>query len=382
MLANAYLPAITAIFGAGASLLLAIVLELPILLFFWPQPKRLAAWVLLANLVSAAAGMVPVLHNTGPGMTVDPWEVHQHWLRTYFLHVGLLFVVTLISEGAVYALLNRRTAARITWSRLLAGLLVSNLASYAVLAGVMLYGIRPDHSVQLLPDTAWLKSCDERVWFVEPLSHHLCSIRLDGSDRRIETAEPLARFDTGFYCVSPYAILPDRQSVLFVAPDLQWRVVEAGKTRSLDIKVPTPDRGGNICTQVETSFTAALKRFSETQKIDKAQIWSNINSMTAHPVVMSDQTGAYKATTVIAGGGESGFGLHVEGPDTKLTFKIPAGPAYLVCTEPALLPERKLVVFRCSAWIMVMDIESRRVGRLVQGDSFIMMAAAFRPDAE
>ncbi len=64
MLANAYLPGIVAIFGGAASLLLAIVLEVPILKLIWRRPLvRLAGWVLLANLVSAAVGTMVELHH-------------------------------------------------------------------------------------------------------------------------------------------------------------------------------------------------------------------------------------------------------------------------------------------------------------------------------
>lgn len=378
MLANAYLPAIAAVFGGAVSLLLAIVLELPILRLIWRRPLvRLAGWVLLANLASAVAGMVPVDRNVGPGMTADPWEVAQHWPRAYAIHLGLLLTLTLVVEGVVYAVMNRRAVQRVPGRRLLGGILAGNVASYAVLAGLMLWRVSPDRSVHVLPDTAWLGPCDERVWFVEPGSHQLCSIRLDGADRRVEVAEPLGRFDIYFYDVSLYALLPDSRSMVFVSPDLEWRVAEAGATRSLGTRVQSHEEGLAACWEVSASLPAVLQALGLPTEADRPQVWSNIDDRTAHPVAMSDEVGAYRATTIIAGGGGSGFGLSVEGPHWKTEFKIPAGPAYLACTEPAILPDRKLVVFRCSAWIMVMDIASGRVGRLVQGDSIVAAAPVF-----
>ncbi len=93
--------------------------------------------------------------------------------------------------------------------------------------------------------------------------------------------------------------------------------------------------------------------------------------------MMTDEVGPYRVETMLAGGGRSGFGLFVTGPQESIDFGIPAGPAYLACTEPFILPDPKLVVFRCSAWIMVMDIESQRAGRLVEGDSIVAVAPAF-----
>ncbi|MCE5327699.1 MAG: hypothetical protein LLG01_14940, partial [Planctomycetaceae bacterium] len=77
----------------------------------------------------------------------------------------------------------------------------------------------------------------------------------------------------------------------------------------------------------------------------------------------------------------AGFGLSVKGHGEVRRFQVPATAAgsvlYLACAEPSILPERKLVVFRCSAWIMIMDIETGRAGRLVEGDSIVTMAPAF-----
>jgi hypothetical protein len=378
MLANAYLPAITAIFGAAASLLLAIVLELPILKMIWRRPLlRLAGWVLIANLVSAAVGMVPVFNDTGPGMGADPWEASQHWLRAYASRVALLFALTLLTEGAVYLILNRRALQRVPSPSLLIGILVGNLASYTVLFGLMLWGMWPDRSAQLLPDTNWLHAGDDRLWFVEPGSHHLCSIRLDGKDRRTELAEPLGRFDIGGFDGSVYAVLPGQHAIAFLSPDRDWRVHEPAGTRSLAITAEPNQRGFLDWRQVAEPFPKVIEKLREPENHDPDQVWSNTNPRLRNPVVMSDEAQGYHVRTVVAGGAGSGFGLSVEGPNRKLELKIPAGPAYLVCSEPAILPDRKLVVFRCSAWIMVMDIESGRTGRLVEGDSVVAVAPAF-----
>ncbi len=378
MLANAYLPGIVAIFGAVASLLLAIILELPILKLIWRRPLlRLAGWVLLANLLSAAVGMVPVFNDAGPGVTADPWEFNQQAASRFARQVGVLLAITLISEGLVYFALNRRAAQRITGGRLIAGLMICNLASYGVLVGLSAPGSRSVPSDQFLKDTAWLGPCEQRIWFVEAGSHHLCSIRLDGTDRRTEVAEAMGRFDVGWFEGSFYALGPEQDSIMFLGPDLEWRVHGPAGTRSLGIK-SQPDSRGVLDRE---KAAEALQRISGLENKGLGPIWANLNPQLRDPVYMWDQAEGYQADTMIAGGGAAGFGLSVKGHGKDVRFKIPAtvaGPLYLVCSEPAILPERKLVVFRCSAWIMVMDIESGRVGRLVQGDSIVAVAPAFK----
>lgn len=377
MLANAYLPAIMAIFGAGASLVLAILLELPILRLVWRRPwLRLAGWVLAANLVSAGVGIAALWNNTGPGMTADPLAVNRTWLQTYATRVTGLLVLTLILEGLVYLALNRGAKSQLRAGRLLGGLFVGNFASYGVLAGLVLSGMRPDGSTTLLPDTGWLSPTVERIWFVEPGTHHLCSIRLDGTDRRTEVAEPLGRFETGFYDVSLYAVVPERQSFAFVASDGQWRLAEPEGTRSLGLAAPRTSRRALDGIGVSGQLPQVLKA-TGLSKTPRPRVWSNVLPRTCRPVFMKDEAGEWSADTVIAGGGGSGYGLTVGSVDARRTVRIPAGPAFLACCEPAVLPDRGLVVFRCSAWIMVMDIATGRVGRVAEGDSLVAAAPVY-----
>lgn len=377
MLANAYLPGLIAIFGAAASLVLAIVLEVPILKLIWRRPLlRLAGWVLLANLISAVVGMVPVFNDAGPGMTADPWEFNQQAESRFAGRVGTLLALTLISEGLVYFALNMRAGQRISGGRLIAGLVICNLASYSVLVGLSASGKRGVPSDQFLKDTAWLGPCEQRIWFVEPGSYHLCSIRLDGTGRLTEIAEPLGRFNLGWSDGSFYVLLPARDSTMFLGPDHDWRVQGPAGTRSLGIKTEPGGRGDLD----RESVVQAMEQANKPENDDPGQVWSNTNPRLRDTVSMSDEVGAYRVSTYLAGGGGSGFGLNVEGPDKQIHFRVPAtlaGPLYLACSEPAILPERKLVVFRCSAWIMVMDIETGRVGRLVEGDSIVTLAPAF-----
>jgi hypothetical protein len=39
--------------------------------------------------------------------------------------------------------------------------------------------------------------------------------------------------------------------------------------------------------------------------------------------------------------------------------------------------EVNLVVFRCGGWVCVMDPQTRQVGRLARGDSFVLESAWF-----
>lgn len=380
MLANAYMPAITAIFTGIFTLLLAMSVELPVLKLIWRRHLLVTVgWVLLANLASAAIGFVRTFYDAGPGWTADPWEVYQQnisWTRG--IGVAILLILTLASEGAVYCFFGRLTKPRLSWLKLLVGLLASNLASYGIILTLIIWGGSPQQNTDFRSDTSWLHPCNERVWFVEPGSHHLCSICLDGTDLRKEVKEPLGRFMTYQYNASLYAIIPETKAVLYVSREREWCIAKGGTITSLGMSVQQGDHGYLRDSNVFEVFPAALRIVDERENIDLDAVWSNINPRLYSFVTVSDEAGGFHAQSSIHGGGGSGTGLELKGPTGDIDFKISAGPGSLPCNEPAILPDRKLVVFRCSAWIMVMDLESRLVGRLVPGDSLVAVAPAFK----
>ncbi len=97
------------------SVAVAVVIETPILWLWWRR-TNLWRWVLAANAASLVGGLLPafVLNALpGPAGSVDPWQ----WYATAWLDVlrfcGVVFLVTVVVEGLVYARMHRKDASQV-----------------------------------------------------------------------------------------------------------------------------------------------------------------------------------------------------------------------------------------------------------------------------
>ena len=180
-----------------ASLIVAVVIETPLLRLLW---GRRGIWwsVLGANVASFAVGVVPtILMNIfqAPGPSVDPWEWHQTFWLKLLAYAAALFILTQIVEGGIYLRMNRRFEAPVPNRRLLWATVLANFASYIPLTGYLLYTARDVGDFAFLPDARWMKADDTRVYFADQRTNQINSIRLDGTDRRLESSAVLGRFE-------------------------------------------------------------------------------------------------------------------------------------------------------------------------------------------
>ena len=367
-----------------ASLVVAVLIETPVLWVWWRR-KRLWLWVPFANVLSLLAGLFPatllyVLPHPGEG--IDPWEwYHTAWARV-LVFTGIVWLVTVSVELLVYWWMNRTSAVRLSRGRLVLGTVAANVLSYVPMIAYLLYTGGHTGDFEFRPDTTWVAADDTRVYFVEQTSNRLHSIRLDGSDRRVELEDVLGRFESDTQATAVYALLEGDARVLFVGADRQWYVHDAEGSRRLDVALPR--RGGrSFRADVTRSLRAALVEAGVVLPVSG-------DDSGLEGVYLSSSTrfewdrgrGELKGGLISSGMtvySGAGMGLRVPGEpsESMLSFGVAAGALALACNNPAVLPDDNTVVFRCGDSILVMDHARRRVGRLVRGDSLLLKLPEF-----
>lgn len=216
MLADAINFPLVLLFGVGVLIpLLAfqVGVEGAVLARCWRIPFReLARCVFLANCWSLAAGIPVKIFNAWMYSWLLPSDLTGFFtLYPYAVALGTLiyFLVTWIVESR-YAMKWLKSAGHpVSRSRLWSGVLVANLATYAVLAPVHYLATRPIHNVQeFTTNTAWANRPPTRMLYIDTATRHLQSIDSDGSQP--ETVVPLP--------VADYQVSADLNLCLFRAP--------------------------------------------------------------------------------------------------------------------------------------------------------------------
>lgn len=366
------------------SLVVAVVIETPVLWLWWRR-RSVWRWVLGANIASLALGILPaILWNIAPspGESVNPWEWHQTVAGKVLVFSGAVFVMTVLVEGAFYVWMNRKAGASLSARRIAIATLTTNAISYMPMVAYLVTQARSTGDFELLPDATWVTADDTRVYFVDQASDTLHSIRLDGSDRRVELNETLGRFEGEVEHTAFYALLDDDPRILFVAPDRYWHVFDGESDHRLSIALPEY-HGRAHPGDVAISLQVALAEIGITRPLptgDQSLDGVYLSSSTRFDWTRKSRTlKEYQIASGMTPYSGAGRGLVFWDEDVPktLTFRVWAGFLSLACNNPAVLPDENTVVFRCGDSIMVMDFAKRRVGRLVRGDSLAIKLPQF-----
>ena len=364
------------------SLVVAFAIETPVLRLCWKR-KRIWRWVLAANVLSLAVGVLPTIlwfRQPSPGELVDPWQWYQTiWLDVLRFSI-LIFLLTVFVEAATYLCINRKVKAGLSLRRIAITTLVANTISYVPMVALLVHDARTTGSFTFLPDTTWIAAGDTRAYFVDQTSNQIHSIRLDGSDLRRELDDVLGRFLGEVHPTAFYALLDDDPRILYVAPDRQWYVSDGDSTDRLSVSLP--DFYGNAYPgDVGVSLRKALEEVGVPQTSPEQDYVSDgayLSSCTRFEwKVTSRQPGPYRIWSGQTPYPGTGHGLGLWNDEESYGFKIWAGFLSLACNNPAVLPDDNTVVFRCGDSLMVMDIAQRRVGRLTRGDSLLLKLPQF-----
>ena len=167
-----------------------------ILRCLWRVPFcEMVRFTFRANCWSLVAGIPTKILNAGLYGTLLPRDIPEYFARYPFVvGVGTLiyFVVTVLVEFACAWRWRRVNEALLTQRTLWFGILLANLATYAVLAPLHYYATRPMNDVrEFTQDVRWSSHPDTRVVFADSIDGHLMIMRLGGSV--VETIVPGVR---------------------------------------------------------------------------------------------------------------------------------------------------------------------------------------------
>lgn len=173
--------------------------EALVLKIIWQKPYGKLCWfALAANLWSLLAGIPAKFLNSYLYADLLPQDIPGFFARyASVAAIGSLvyFVITLLVEG-VYALgWSKRQGLALTGGRIWQGILLANIATYAVLAPLSYYLTKPGTSIRTFTnDTRWAANPDTAVLFVDGSDGFLKSMRLDGSGLKTIVPVPMTDY--------------------------------------------------------------------------------------------------------------------------------------------------------------------------------------------
>lgn len=343
---------------------------------FWLLLRRLS-WrigvlVIAANMASAFIGGLPrvfkdsLLHED---CTSDPWEISSHYWGDFLPTVLLLFAATCIVEFLCVLPLMRRDWGAFRPRRLLSATVAGNVLSYALLVFII-WRLPPQGAgdFQFVPDTHWVPPSTRRVFYVDPFTERLCSIRLDGSGQQFESNEKALRFDWFLDSMSIYAVDSAARRVLYVDERRRWWSREGGKEQLLGRDLPENCRMRHeLMQELPALLTGRPAGASATAESLPGVFFSGGGHYWRRKA--SGEFGEVETHIIWA---IRNRGVTVNSGGLKLHFGIKHRVREMFCRDPEVLDRERLVLFRCGGWIMVMDPVKRKVGRLVRGESMVI----------
>jgi hypothetical protein len=206
------------VFGLGLMVLVPLMafevfLEAFVLKLTWKVTFRsLCVFTLVANLLSLVAGIPIKILNAFFYGAFLPEDLPGFFARyPLAVCIGTLFyfAVTVAVEGAYAFRWLRRQGHALQGALVWKGILLANVASYAVVAPLHYFATRPMSQVQEFTTNArWATQATNTICFVHHGTQNLQAVQLDGSDER--TIVPIP--------VTDYLLSADLKICLFRAP--------------------------------------------------------------------------------------------------------------------------------------------------------------------
>lgn len=323
-------------------MLFQVAVEGGILSRLWRIPfRQLVKVVFVANCWSLIAGIPTKILIAWLYDSVLPNDLIGFFRFYPFAAAGgtfVYFVITIFVEG--FYLSRRVKEAGMPTSKFWSGVVIANLATYAVLAPLDYFGNRPDHNVrEFTADSSWAAKPPMQIVYIDSKSGFLKSVFSDGSEPRTLVSSQ----------VTNYIVTSNSEAILFQDP--------AGVQRTCQIATGKV-ASGNLDLSVTNSVTSE------------------------HPVEGnwqdSDEFGEWRAWA------ERGLGnslyIYRTNDNRGSSVRVAVNPGLLhianfgyYFTHPAFISSGRECLFQCGEFIYLLDIENRRVGKLAEGTNFAVL---------
>jgi hypothetical protein len=307
----------------------------------WGIPfKQLTRAVFVANCWSLVAGIPTKILNAWLYNSILPNDLLGFFKYYPFAAVAgtfVYFAITVFVEG--FYLSRCVKEAGMPTSKFWKGVVVANLATYAVLAPLNYFGTRPDQNIkEFTSNTSWAAKPPSQILYIDSESGHLKSIFSDGSNARTLVSSQ----------VTNYVVASNLQAIVF-----QDR---AGVQRTYQLAT-----GQNGPTNADLQLTNSLNSEHHDQIA-----WQ-----------VSDETGERRAWA------EPGLGnslyVYRTNHDRGDSVRVAVNPGLLHLPNfrfsfehPVFISGGRECLFQSGEFIYVLDIENRRVGKLAHGTNFAL----------
>lgn len=192
------------VLGVGLVVLIPLIIfevfvEAFILKKAWHLPYgQLCSFAFFANLWSLLAGIPTKILNASVYSQLLPDDIPGFFAR-YPLAIAIgsfiYFVVTLLVEGVCASRWRQRMQLQIPAAVIWRGILLANIATYAVLAPLHYYATRPGNQIrEFTNDTRWTASPGTQVLFTDASCGFLRVIQLDGTAAETIVPVPVADY--------------------------------------------------------------------------------------------------------------------------------------------------------------------------------------------
>jgi hypothetical protein len=331
-------------------MLFQIAVEGGILCCAWRIPfKQLVRPVFLANCWSLVAGIPVKILNATIYSYLLPYDLAGYFARyPLAITVGTLvfLVVTILVEAVSLSRWLKREFLVRTRARIWLGVLVANIATYAVLGPLHYLGTRPVHDVkEFSTDTAWAKQPPTQIVYIDSESGHLKSIYSDGS--KPATLVPQA--------VKDYLVTSNLDLVLFHDQQgVRWLY-----------RTDTNQREQGDAEHAKLLNTQPI--FGSEGKED----WGG-----------NDSFKDWKAWAVPGLGNQIRVYRTNDRPNSLVRMVVNPGLLHISdfrfrLSHPAFISDGSECLFQSRDAIYLLDIEYRRVGKITNGRNFILLTPAY-----
>jgi hypothetical protein len=320
-------------------MLFQVAVEGGILSRLWGIPfRQLTRAVFVANCWSLVAGIPTKILNSWLYDFVLPNDLmgfFKYYPLAAVAGTFIYFVITITVEG--FYLSRRVKEAGMPNSKFWRGVVIANLATYAVLAPLNYFGTRPDHSVrQFTANTSWAAKPPTQIIYIDSKSGNMKSVFSDGSDLRTLISSQ----------VTNYIVTSNLETILF------------------------QDQAG-----VPHTFQTSTGKIGATNA--DLQI-TNLLPM-GHPQEIAwDQSGERRAFA------QNGLGnslyIYRTNDNRRSSVRVAVNPGLLHIADfsyyfehPVFLSSGRECLFECGEFVYLLDIDNRRVGMLAHGTNFALL---------
>lgn len=331
-------------------MLFQVAVEGGILSRVWRLPfKGLIRPIFLANCWSLLAGIPTKVFNAGIYSRFLPTDLPAYFARYGYVvatGTGVYFVITVLVEVLYLWRWLKQSGYQQTRSRLWLGVVIANTATYGVLGPLHYLATRPIQDVrEFTSDTRWAKQPPTQIIYIDSKTGQLKAVLSDGSAPR--TLVPIA--------VTNYLVTSNLETVLFQGQDGVRKILHSrtGETKPADAE--------GLRALASAAMFGPLDRedWGGTDSIKGSVAWAEPG--------LGNSLRVYRTNDILGS-----------------LVRVAANPGLLHLADfrfgfchPAFISDANECLFQSRNAIYLLDVSRKRVGRVADGNHFVLLTPLY-----